>query len=68
MTAQEELTLWEAALTAAATRNGATQVTIAGRSTMYDLKFITSRVDLLRAIVARQTTGMAWAGQFRPKE
>jgi hypothetical protein len=68
MTAQQELDLLETAYTSLLT-GGVQSYTINGRSlTRLDFRYITERMDTLRAVVYRQTNGMMQAARNRKAE
>lgn len=68
MTAQAELTLLETAYEAILT-GGVSSYSVNGRSlTKLDLAWIASRMDTLRAQVARETRGSFFAASFRKPE
>lgn len=68
MTAQEELTMLETAYTAIMDR-GVNSYSVNGRQlTMLDVRWMTERIDILRATVNRGTNGMFNAARNRPPE
>lgn len=69
MDPQTELTALEAAYLNFLNGGAVASYTIAGRSiTRFDMKWIAQRMDLLRAQVGRQQTGMFFAAQNRRPE
>lgn len=69
MDPQTELTLLETAYTNFLSGGAVQSYTIAGRTVMKaDMKWIAARMDQLRAVVQRQTSGMFFAAQNRRPE
>lgn len=66
MTASEELALLETAYQNALTGGGVTSYSIEGRSVTRDIRWLSERIDLLRAVVARESaSGSCPVAKFR---